>query len=60
MQSFINMLIKWLMIVHMLNVCLWLACRMDADQSARNLAQKVFGVQDPDYYEFEGILLHYN
>jgi len=27
--------------------------RMDEDQSARKLAQKVLKVVDPDYYEFE-------
>jgi len=27
---------------------------MDADQCARRIAQRVFKVKDPDYYEFEG------
>ncbi len=26
---------------------------MDADQSARRISQDWFGVEDPDYYEFE-------
>ena len=28
--------------------------RMDADQSARRIAQATFKIEDPDYYEFEG------
>jgi len=28
---------------------------MDADQCTRRIAQQVFKVYDPDYYEFEGI-----
>jgi chitin synthase len=28
--------------------------RMDADQAARRLAQKYFGVVDPDYYRLQG------
>ena len=28
--------------------------RMDADQSARRIAQDTFNIKDPDYYEFEG------
>ncbi len=27
---------------------------MDADQSARRIAQNTFKIEDPDYYEFEG------
>ena len=27
--------------------------RMDEDQASRRLAQKHFGIVDPDYYEFE-------
>ena len=28
--------------------------RMDVDHSGRYLAQKFYGIRDPDYYEFEG------
>ena len=28
--------------------------RMDMDQASRRIAQKYFGIVDPDYYEFEG------
>jgi chitin synthase len=28
--------------------------KMDFDQAARRHARKHFGVEDPDYYEFEG------
>nr|AFK08615.1 chitin synthase 2 [Locusta migratoria] len=31
--------------------------RMDIDQSARRLARKYFGINDPDYYEFETHIL---
>ncbi|XP_049787548.1 chitin synthase chs-2-like [Schistocerca cancellata] len=31
--------------------------RMDIDQSARRLARKYFGIDDPDYYEFETHIL---
>ena len=31
--------------------------RMDADQSARRMAQEIFKVVDPDYYEFEAHIL---
>ena len=27
---------------------------MDVDHSGRYLAQKFYGIRDPDYYEFEG------
>ena len=30
---------------------------MDADQSARRIAQQYFGTEDPNFYEFEGNIL---
>ena len=32
-------------------------CRVDSDYSKRRLAQKYFGVVDPDYYEWESHIL---
>ena len=32
-------------------------CRMDIDQSARKNAQNFLHVKDPDYYEFESLLI---
>lgn len=32
--------------------------RMDEDQCARRNAQKYLRIVDPDYYEFEGIILN--
>lgn len=32
---------------------------MDADHSARSLAQTYYNIKDPDYYEFEGLLNTY-
>lgn len=31
--------------------------RLDEDQSARRVAQKYWGIVDPDYYELEGMIL---
>ncbi len=38
----------------------FLCCRIDIDHSARHLAQKYYGIKDPDYYEFEGELNEYS